>query len=95
MDQITDLHYTLCMGVPLDYHSYAFLDNWAIIQQSNIPESKLMKHWNALAFHHVRETVTLGSLQLYYIPRNENPADVLMKFLGYQEAISYLHPLLF
>ena len=38
------------MGVPLDYHSYTFGDNHAITQQSNIPESKLMKHWNALAF---------------------------------------------
>ena len=40
-------------GVPLDYHSYAFGDNHAVIQQSSIPESKLMKCWNALAFLHV------------------------------------------
>ena len=51
-DQIIKLWYTLCMvRVPLDYHSYAFGDNCAIIQQSNITESKLMKHWNARAFH--------------------------------------------
>ena len=53
-DQIIDLHYTLhMMGVPLDYHSYAFRNNHAFIQQSNIPKSKLMKCWNALAFHSV------------------------------------------
>ena len=53
-DQVIDLWYTLCMmGVPLDYHSYTFGDNHAIIQQTNIPASKLMKSWNALAFHHV------------------------------------------
>ena len=51
------------IGVLLDYHSYAFGDNCAIIQQSNIPESKLMKHWDALAFHCVQEAVTLGFLQ--------------------------------
>ena len=34
-DQIIDLWYTLhMMGGPLDYHSYAFGDNCAIIQQS-------------------------------------------------------------
>ena len=55
--------------------SLAFGDNHAIIQQSNIPESKLMKCWNALAFHCVREAVTSGFLQLYHIPRNENPAQ--------------------
>ena len=53
-DQIIDLEYTLCMiGVLLDYHSYMFMDNCTIIQKSNIPESKLMKCWNAPAFHHV------------------------------------------
>ena len=45
-----------------------------------------MKHWNVLVS---------GFLQLYHIPSNENPADLHMKFLGYQEAIPYLHPLLF
>ena len=77
-DQIIDLCYTLhMMGVPLDYHSYAFRDKSTIIQQSNIPESKLMKHWNVVAFHHVREAVTSGFLQLYHIPRNESPTDML------------------
>ena len=53
-NKIIDLCYTLhVMGVPLDYHSDTFRDNHSIIQQSNIPKSKLMKHWNVLAFHHV------------------------------------------
>ena len=53
-DQMIDLWYTLhMMGVPLDYHSYAFGHNCTIIWQSNISEYKLMKCWNALAFHHV------------------------------------------
>ena len=55
------------MGSPLDYHSYTFGDNYAIIQQSNIHESKLMKHWNALAFHHVLEAVASRFLQLFHI----------------------------
>ena len=91
MDQIIDLWYTLhMMGVPLDYHSHAFRNN---PQQSNIPESKLMKCWNALAFHCVREAVASGFLQLYHIPGNKNPTDLLTKFLGYEEAIPYLSPL--
>ena len=63
IDQIIDLHHTLCMmDGPLDYHSYTLSDNHAIIPQNNIPKSKLMKHWNALTFHHVQEAVTLGYL---------------------------------
>ena len=95
-DQIIDLFYTLyMMGVPLDYHSCAFRDSYTIIQQSNVPKSKLMKCWNALAFPCMQEAVTLGFLELFHIPGNENPTDFLTKFLGYQEAILYLCPLLF
>ena len=82
MDQIIDLHYTMwMMGVPLDYHLFAIRDNHTIIQQSNIPESKLLKCWNALVFHCVTEAVTTGFLQLYHIPGNET-ANILMKLLG-------------
>ena len=75
------------MGV---HHSYAFRNNCAIIHQSNISESKLMKHWNTLTFHCVREAVTSGFLQLNHIPGNVIPANLHMKFPGYQEAIPYL-----
>ena len=55
-DQIIDLHYTLHMkGVPLDYRT--------IIQQSTIPKSKLMKHWNALTIQQKQEVITLGFLK--------------------------------
>ena len=70
-------------------------DNHSIIQQSNIPESKLMKHWNALFLHCIQEADASGFLHLFHIPVNESPADLLTKFLGYQDAIPYLHPLLF
>ena len=49
-----------------------------------------MKHWNTLAFHDIQESIALGFLQLFHICSNENPTDLLMKFLGYQEAIPYL-----
>ena len=77
-DQIIDLWYTLCMmGVPLDYQSYTFGDNHPVIHQRNIPESKLMKCWNTLAFHHVQEAIASGFLQLFHIPSNDNTADLL------------------
>ena len=65
------LHWMI--GVPLDYSSYAFRDNQEIIQQSNIPGSKLIKSWNVLTFHHVQEFIASGFLQFFHIPCNENP----------------------
>ena len=83
------------LGVPLDYHTYAFGDNKSIITQSTVPESQLTKRWNALAFHRVREAVASGMLKLYHIPGAENPFDVLTKFLGYQQVWPHLKPMLF
>ena len=54
-----------------------------------------MKCWNALAFHHTQDAIASGSLELFHIPSNKIPADLLMKYLGYQEAIPHLCPLLF
>ena len=51
-----------------------------------------MKCWNTL-FHCIQETVALDSSS--YFAFDENPAVLLMTFLSYQEAIPYLHPLLF
>ena len=68
-DQIIDQWYTVhMMGVPLDYRSYAFSNNHAIIQQSIIPKSKLMTSSNMLGFHCVQETITSGFLQLFQNP---------------------------
>ena len=80
-DQIIDLWYKLdMMGVLIDYQSFAFGDNHTIIQQSNIPESKLMKCWNAFTFHCIQEAIALVFLQLFHIPTNENPINLLTRF---------------
>ena len=55
-------------------------------------ESKLVKCWNVLTFLCVQEAITSGLLQLFHIPGTENHADLLTKFLSYNEAICYLCP---
>ena len=47
-----------------------------------------------LTFHCIQEAVASGFLQLYHIPGNENPTDLITKILGYQEAMPYLCPFL-
>ena len=90
-----DLRYTLrMMGIPVDYQTYVFGDNAAVITQSTIPHSQLGKRHNALAYHYTRETIATGMIHMFHIPGIENPADC-MKFLGYQEWIQNLRPVLF
>ena len=95
-DQIMDLHFQLRMlGVPLKFESHMFGDNKSIITQSTLPHSKLTKRHNALAYHRVREAIASGFLKFIHLPGAQNPADVLTKHCGYQEAWPLLKPILF
>ena len=78
------------MGVPIDYHSYVFGNNHTIIQQSNIPKCKYMKHWNMCAFHHIWKLLP-WDFTSNATPVNDNATEFLMKFRGYQEAIPYIY----
>ena len=91
-----DLRYTLrMMGIPVDYKTYVFGDNTAVITQSTIPHSQLGKRHNALAYHFTREAIATGMIRMFHIAGIENPADCMTKFLGYQECIRILKPVLF
>lgn len=72
-----------------------FGDNQSVITQATIPHSQLAKRHHALAYHFVRESVANGTIQLFYIRGEHNPADCLTKFLGYQVWYPLLRPILF
>eukprot|EP00957_Ditylum_brightwellii_P097148 7398538-Ditylum_brightwellii.AAC.1 len=56
VDQIVDLHYTLCiLGVPLPGPSWLFGDNLSVVNSATMPSGKLLKRQNILNFHSVRE----------------------------------------
>jgi hypothetical protein len=81
-----DLRYTLrMMGIPVEYETYVFGDNSAVITQSTIPHSQLGKRHNALAYHFTREAIATGMIRMFHIAGIDNPADCMTKFLGYQE----------
>jgi hypothetical protein len=91
-----DLRYTLrMMGIPVDYRSYVFGDNAAVITQSTIPHSQLGKRHNALAYHFTREAIATGMIRMFHIAGLDNPADCMTKFLGFQEWWNILQPVLF
>ena len=94
-DQIIDLRLTLrYMGVPLG-RSVLFGDNQSFIKNSTVPHSKLKKRHLALAYHRVRSAIAARILDYYYIPSEENPADICSKHWGYQQIWKVLKPILF
>ena len=91
-----DLRYECRMlGIPLEYQTYMFGDNASVVMQGTIPHSKLTKRHHALSYHYVREAVTTGMLKFFHLPGVQNPADVLTKFLGYQQWWPLLNPILY
>ena len=96
VEKAYDLRYTLrMMGIPVDYRTYLFGDNQAVVTQATIPHSQLAKRHNALAYHYTREAVATGMVIYCHIPGTENPSDCLTKFLGYQQWWPILRPILF
>lgn len=49
----------------------------------------------ALSYHRVREAIATKRMGFYYIDGNNNPADMLSKFAGYQQFWPFLRSLLF
>ena len=72
-----------------------FGDNQSVVTSSTIPQSALNKRHNALSYHRVREAIAAGILFFHKIDRSKNPADVVSKYWGYQQAWPLLQPLLF
>ena len=85
----------MMMGVPLDGPAWLFGDNQSVITSSTIPHLVLNKRHNALAYHRVREAIAAGIMYFKHISGKENAADILTKFLGWNEYWYLVQPLLF
>jgi hypothetical protein len=95
-EQIIDLRYTLrSMGVPIEKSTWLLGDNKSVITSSTIPHSSLSKRHQALSYHRVRSAVASGFLKFCHIAGNQNPADIMTKFLPYPVFWPYVQPLLF
>jgi hypothetical protein len=95
-EQIMDLRYTIrALGVPLDGPAWLLGDNQSVITSSTIPHSQLSKRWCALSYHRVREAVAMGVMHFCKIHGKQNPADIMTKYLGYNEFRPLAEPLLF
>ncbi len=95
-EQIMDLRNTLrYLGVPVKGSSMVFGDNESVVNSASVPQSKLSKRHNALAYHKTREAIAAGIIRYYWIDGKTNPADILSKHWDMPAVWSTLQPLLF
>ncbi len=80
VEMLDSLRYKLRMfGIPIDGPTNVFCDNKSVVTNSTIPTSTLKKKHNSIAYHHVREVVAAGVLQIAKVDTTENLADLLTK----------------
>jgi hypothetical protein len=95
-DQIIELRTTLrFLGVPIKNSSFMFGDNENVVNSSSIPDSKLHKRHNALAYHRTREAIAAGILRFHHVAGKTNPADILSKHWDLSSVWGSLRPILF
>jgi hypothetical protein len=96
VEQIMDLRNTLrFLGVPVREKSYMFGDNKSVVDSSMQLNAKLHKRHTMLSFHRVREAIAAGILGFYFVPGDDNPADILSKHWGFMQIKGRLKSLLF
>ena len=80
---VESIRYKLRMfGVPLSGPARVFCDNESVVKSTTIPESRLKKKHNSIAYHRVREAVAAGIVIIYYESSETNLADLLTKVLS-------------
>ena len=83
------------MGVPLDGEAWLLGDNESVVTSSTIPHSVLGKRHNFLSCHHVRAAVAHKATKFCHVRTHQNIADILTKFLGFQQFQPFTGPTLF
>ena len=82
MESLRGLRYKLrMMGVPIFGPSLIYGDNMSVIHNTQQPESTLKKKSNSIAYHAVRESVTMGELLTGHVGKNSNLAALATKVL--------------
>jgi hypothetical protein len=72
-----------------------FGDNKSVVDSSMQLNAKLHKRHTMLSFHHEWEAIAAQILGFYFLPEDDNPADILSKHWGYTQIKERLKSLLF
>ena len=69
------------LGKPIDYIPLYGDSRGAIFNAQNPVTQKGIKHIE-IRHHYIQEQIELGTIKLFYVPTNENTADMFTKNLG-------------
>ena len=86
IEKIISLRYKLrMMGVPFSGSTNVFMDNQSVVKSALNPEATLKKKHVSIAYHKSRESFASGIIDIYWVPSNENLADLFTKSLPVEQ----------
>jgi len=80
-------HKLRMMGVPIDGATHVRADNMSVVKNSSMPESRLQKKSNSIAYHYVRERAAANVIDVHYQNTKTNMADMLTKIQSGNERL--------
>ena len=69
------------MGIPLENPCFIYGDNQSVLWNTTVPDSTLRKKTSSVAYHFVREGVSMDKWRTSYVNTRENPSDIMTKSL--------------
>ena len=79
-EYLRGLRYKLrMMGIPVENPCFVYGDNQSVLWNTTMPESTLKKKTSSVAYHFVREGVSMDEWRTTYINTKENPSDIMTK----------------
>ena len=85
IEKVISLRYKLrMMGVSIDGSANIFMDNESVIKSGINPDTVLKKKHVSIAYHKARESFAANIITLYWVPSQENLADLFTKVLDVQ-----------
>ena len=82
VELIMEMRYQLRMlGVDLEGPAMLLGDNMSVVLNTTVPSSVLKKKHNAVAYHRVREAITMSVVKFSHISTDDNLADLLTNCL--------------
>ena len=81
-EYLRGLRYKLrMMGIPVENPCFVYEDNQSVLWNTTIPDSTLKKKTSSVAYHFVREGVSMDEWRMAYVNTKENLSDLMTKNL--------------
>ena len=83
------------MVFPISGPSYIYGENMSVIYNTQCPDSTMSEKSNSIFHRSIRESIAMGESLTNHIRTNDNPSDLMTKFLTGQKRRNHIGKILY